>query len=551
MSGTLPLRILLLLSLAAALVRTDEPPSAEAAPLLLRAWGDARGGGAERSGAAAALAGTFEPSVVVRRDMGHPTAAELEMLAALAAEGPLLVARPAASASLRVDPPAPARTERAAAVAFGLAVPPGDSVIVRLSDGAGLVDSVVVTGSPAGRGEAAFRVRPARAGWQEWRVEAGGVTRSTGAWVRATAPPRVLVVSGPPTWESRFTLRALDESGAATEAVIPLGRGLQAGGAGETMPSDSAALARYDAVVILPGAAVNAAALRALQRYTAGGGGVLAVGRTDVWQAFGLSSRAGEPRDVDAGAVRWHLPAELALLPVAELQTPARPLGGAGPGAWVGAVADGEPLLVLGAYGRGRVAGLGVLESWRWRMEGGFVDEHREFWRGLADWLGGDGGGAGRLHLAATTGAVGTPVHISGSGAGGQAPEGIRIERPDGRIERITPLPTGEEGEWRATFAPEREGVYRLAIADDAPAAAFHAREEAEPAPDAAARLALLAWASGGAVVPADSVGAWLEQRQAALGVPPGSGWLRWLLLATLLGLAISEWTTRRLRGQP
>lgn len=542
------LRVAVLMLLAGALLWGDAREAADAAPLLLRA----QGGDPDRA-RDAALAGALAPSLVVRRSAVPPTGAELETLAALAAGAPLLAALPEGG-DLWLEPPRYAQTERAAALRFGVQVRAGDSVRVRLHDGAGVVDSTIVAASAAGRAEGAFRVLPARDGWQEWRVEAAGVERRAGAWVRRAAPPGVLVAAGPPTWESRFVLRALEESGALTGAVMPLGRGLHAGTAGQVLPADSAALTAYDVVVVLPGAAVTAAAVRALERFVAGGGGVLGVGRDDVWRAFGLSARAGQDGVADAGAISWQLPTELAPLPAAELQTPVLPLGAGAPGAYVAAAAGGAPLLALRPFGLGRAAGLGVLESWRWRMEGGMVAEHRDFWRGLVDWLAGEGSGGVRLHLAEHGGPVGAAVHVELHGGPVDGAPTVRIERPGGASERVPARPVrAGEAAWRVAFVPDVAGVYAIGVDDQEPAAAYRALAGAATAAaeDGAARLTLLAYASGGAVVPADSVGAWLDAREAAFGPARGGGVLRWLLLAALLGAAAAEWAVRRLSGVP
>ena len=47
---------------------------------------------------------------------------------------------------------------------------------------------------------------------------------------------------------------------------------------------------------------------------------------------------------------------------------------------------DGQPLMVVGQYGRGRTAALGFDSTWRW-WRGGNRDAHRRFWRQLMLWL--------------------------------------------------------------------------------------------------------------------------------------------------------------------
>ena len=47
---------------------------------------------------------------------------------------------------------------------------------------------------------------------------------------------------------------------------------------------------------------------------------------------------------------------------------------------------DGKPLLVVGGFGRGRVASLAIDETYRW-WRGGKADVHRRFWRQVMLWL--------------------------------------------------------------------------------------------------------------------------------------------------------------------
>lgn len=499
-----------------------------------------------------AFAASAAPAIVVRRATSVPGMVELDALGGIARRAPLLATLPELDAGLRVEAPQAPHAERAAALSFGVRGESGDTILVRLRDAAGVADSVRVEVPATGRAEGVFRLRPSRPGWQEWRVEGAGAAATAGAWVRDAEPPRVLVAAGPPTWESRFLLRALEESGAAIDAALPLGRGLQAGAAGPAVRLSAAALDGYDVVVVLPGAELSGDARSALERYVAGGGGVLAVGRADLWTALGLALGASEEQEVDAGAIAWQLPADLAPLPAAEVRPRARPLDGPGAGAHTAAHAEGQPLLVLRAHGLGRAAGSGFLDTWLWRMEAGRTAEHREFWRSLVDWLAGEGGELPRVHLVETRGPTGVPAAVELFGATDAAVPRVALGRPDGTLERLVPAPDGlRDGVWRAAFLPGREGVYRLRIEDEvAPRAAFRAVAGDAPVADGAARLTLLAHASGGAVVPADSVGRWLDVRYAGVEDATGARWLRWLLLVTLASFVLVEWTGRRLSGR-
>jgi hypothetical protein len=102
----------------------------------------------------------------------------------------------------------------------------------------------------------------------------------------------------------------------------------------------------------------------------------------------------------------------------------------------------------------------------------------------------------------------------------------------------------------RARFIPVQPGEHRLALADGSVRAAFMATADDVAADDATARLALIAWASGGALVRPDSMRAWREAWLAGAAVRRGSAAApRWLLFALIIGAAFSEWIIRRLRG--
>jgi hypothetical protein len=495
--------------------------------------------------------------LAVRRSLEAPSPGELEMLEGVGRRVPLLAALPRGT-GVRAEAPRAPRAERVTALPFEVRGGGGEVVTVRLLDGAGVVDSLALPLDGSGRGEGAFRLRPARAGWQEWRVAVDGVgSQVVGAWVREAAPLRALVASGPPGWESRFLLRALDEAGVESAVVLPLGQGFHAG-ALEAIPSAPGALDGIDVVVILPGAAVDAATGRALEAFTVAGGGVVAVGHPELWRALGVVSegQAGppEPVSVAGAAIGWGLPPELTPLPEAELRSEALPLGRLEPLAFPVAGTESGPLLALRPLGGGRVAALGVLESWRWRMEAGRVEEHREFWSGLLHWLAGVGDDAPPVHLATGVGPIGVPVVLERSSLqDGEGDLPFRLERPDGRSEPIRPA-SGRAGEpLRGAFLPGVGGIHRIEGWAGATPAGFRALEPGDPGErrgDAVARLALLAHRSGGGLVGPEALDRAVEDRLAAAGRGAGAR-LPWLLLAGIVALALGEWTVRRLSGRP
>lgn len=498
------------------------------------------------------LVGTA-PVLVARSATEPPTGAEMDLLRALAERAQLVVALPASLGLVEATAPAAPTADRAAAVRYRVRGAPGDSVLVRLSDQRGALDSVPVRLDAAGQATGAFRVRPPRPGWREWTVAAAGRRASTGAWVDSAAPPRVLVRAGFPGWESRFAVRALEESGAAVSLVQPLGRGLFVGDEGGPVASPSAAPQRYEVVVLLDGAQVDAAERRELAEFVASGGGVLVVGDQIGATPLGIGL-TGATGTLDAARLDWRLPPELTPLPAAQLRTAVQPVVALAPGTTAGARVDESILLALRPLGRGRVAALGVTETWRWRMEAGLPAEHREFWRGLVDWLASAPPGTS-TQVDKSLGVVGSPVAVTVYG-GDASPGEVTLTRPDGAAERLPLVPDSTRpGVLRTAFVPAAAGVHRLATDVDGVSAAFRAvpYTGAVAIEGPWAQLALLAGRSGGGAVPADSLRAEVARRTGPT-VDSAGAW-RWitdprLLFLLLLGFAGTEWTIRRLRGR-
>jgi len=493
------------------------------------------------------------PALLVRESERAPGAAEMDALAAAAGRVPLLVRLPAGAVWVRVDPPQRPTAGRAAAIPFSVRVPGRDSVVVRLGDAGGVLDSVRVAPGPDGAAAGAFRVRPPRAGWREWTVEAAGRSGRTGAWVAPGAAPRVLVAAGAPSWESRFVVRALEESGATVELSQPLGRGLAVRQGGGGVPADATALARFDAVLVLEGGDPDAARRAALADYASRlGGGVLRVGGGGAGP-LRAADGSGAAAAVAGELVRWTLPAELAALPPARVRSASTPVGRPVPGAMVAASGPGGALLALRPAGRGRTAALGLTETWRWRMEAGRVAEHREFWRSLVDWLAAAPRDSLAVEVPEPVGAVGAAAAVrvfAPAGRAGPLPR-LVLARPGGRRESLPLAPDPRRpGTLRARFVPDRPGVYTLGFGGAPPVAGFRA-DSGAAAPDAWARLALLAARSGGAALPGPAFAAELARRQAALPRPgrAASPW-RLGLLAAAAALAVLEWTVRRFGGR-
>jgi hypothetical protein len=511
-----------------------------------------------------------DAALLVRATEDPPDMRALDALAGMSIAAPLLAALPTVP-RLTASLPRQLVTGRAAGLAFSLTGVPGARERVRLLDSRGAVlDSVDLELNTAGRGQGAFRVRPVREGWHEWRLQRGVETRTAAGWALPERSPRVLLAAGPPAAESRFAVRALEEAGAAVELRQPLGHGLTAGAVRVSLPVDAAQLAGFDVVIVLHGAVLDETRRAALQHYVMQyGGGVLIATRDPLLQRLGLAEGAQpDARSVGASSVIWSLPPELTPLPAGDEVSAAEPLVAAAAAFTAAADAQGSALLVLRSAGHGRAAALGLRESWHWRVAGGRIDEHREFWRSLVDWL------APRppvphVDVPYTIVETGLPVQVDVD-AGTPLPP-LRLRRPDGAAE---PLPrsvgTADRAYYR--FLPADTGLHAVLLPGDsvlaavralaagsraartarAPmagaAAADHAAAgAAASSAEAGALLALLADASGGRAMPGSELEAAVRTYSAAPPVP-----VQWRipLLLLLLGTAVFDWSLRRLRGR-
>jgi len=533
------LRALVLLLLAAALVLPGVWRDPAAMPATFRVR-DAT----TPAEIARAATGGVPPTLIVRATTRAPSAAELEALAAASERAPLVAALPAGSPAVAVDPPARPLAGRAAALVFHLRDAARDSVLVRLSEGGSVIDSARVRTNAAGRASGAFRVRPPRSGWREWSVEMGGARGRTGAWVDSAGAPRVLVRAGMPGWEAKFAVRALEESGARVDVRYDLGRGLgvvQGSGAAIT----TAALAPFDAVVVLDGAPLSGGEAAALADFAASrGGGVLLAG--DRAGALGVVRGRSATVPVDGSLVFWSAPAELAPLPGVRVRASAVPFAALATGTTLAASTAQGGVFAVRPLGRGRAAALALTDTWRWRMEAGEVDGHRAFWRGVVDWLASAPRGGATVRVEPAIGEVGARQDVAVYAAGDPPPH-LLLARPGGGTDTL-PLRADRRGVLRASFVPAREGVHTLALPGGAIAAAFRAASGAE---GAWARLTILAHRSGGTAVPESALARVVAERAGASGnAPPGLP-PRWLLLIALIVLAGAEWAIRRFSGQP
>ena len=465
---------------------------------------------------------------------------------------------------LSVTAPERAVAGRAAVLDVAVRAAAGESVVVRWRGAVGDGDSTTVVPDERGVARAGLGVRPTRGGWQAWTVSAGPDTVEVGAWARPARPLRVRALVGTPGAESRYALRALEEAGMQVEAVVELGR------ADIASPSTDPSAA--DVWLLIGDPEVGAAGRAQMADFVASGGGVVlapageAFGPEDATGAlmavWGLGNGLTREAALAAGdTVAWSLPATLSPLPAAP--APVRvATREAGTGRSVGNV-DGVPVAILSTPGVGRVAWSGISESWRWRMEGGAVEAHRAWWRGLIEWA---ASGVREPIVAHVPTAVvpGTLITVRLEAvrpADARWPEAVDLTRPDGRTERlpVAPTPSGQAGSdagasRRARFLADVPGEYRLSWAEDAETGLLVG--DGAPAPDPA-DVALLALASGtaqspGRPLPPDGApGPDDRPRDARPWSPDGHRPLPAALAYALAALLLAEWALRRRAGGP
>jgi len=288
---------------------------------------------------------------------GIPDARTRAMLRAVRASGHTLrIAAPTALAAVAVS----AEQEWRASGGTRLQVVSSDTVRQVVSDAAGLIDSIAIVSTGL----------MTRAGPLQGALRVG---RAAASPLASTAPveARVLVL-GAATWESRFLIAAIEESGWPVDAAVSLSPRV-------TITQGAARLplrARHAIVVILPGAPASAVAL--LPAFVRSGGGLVIVG--EAARASGLASvRAGAPGITlsgEAGAEASDEPRHgLDLVPITVLADGSVPLESR----------DGRVAVAARRLGAGRVIQVGYDNSWLWRMGGN--DEspvaHRRWWTAL------------------------------------------------------------------------------------------------------------------------------------------------------------------------
>lgn len=240
----------------------------------------------------------------------------------------------------------------------------GDSTRGVLRDGAGSIDSLQLD-------SAGYR---ARSGPVQGYIgiDAAGV-RGAALPLAASLPAEARVlVTGSATWESRFVVAALEESGWLVDVAVSLSPRVTVAQGPTRIPSRS----RHAIVIVLAGTPPSV--LAALPAFVRSGGGVVIVG--EAARAGALAAiRAGSPGATisgDVGAEASRLPKNgLDLVPVATLAAGSVVLESRG----------ARPAVVARRIGAGRVVQVGYENSWLWRMAGNddAPAAHRRWWNAL------------------------------------------------------------------------------------------------------------------------------------------------------------------------
>jgi hypothetical protein len=237
--------------------------------------------------------------------------------------------------------------------------PAGASVAI--SDAVGPVDSVVA------RSGGATIVAP---------LTTGTIT-AVSAIHRASANPRdslvlrrVLVI-GRATWEAKFVITALEESGWLVDARLSVAPGIEIAQGAPSAPDTT----RHLAVIVLDPPAARVAS--AIARYVRGGGGAIIAGEGGHATSLGAiaagrnGSRVRPSSIAFADAAPRRALAFFAIAPRADA---------------IALEEQGERVAVAARrVDAGRVVQLGYDETWRWRLGGGnrAVDAHGSWWSTL------------------------------------------------------------------------------------------------------------------------------------------------------------------------
>jgi hypothetical protein len=373
---------------------------------------------------------------------------------------------------------------------------------------------------------------------------------------------RVLVFEPRPSWALTFVRQALERD--PTLEVDVLGRtsrGVVTRTAGAPGRVASAALDRFDAVVVGAPEALTEAEVQVLELFAGERGGAVVLQpdrrpsgayarRLLVATTFDealldrpspLTTTAGELRASEMAIARAWPPG------VTPLATRA--------------AGDGEqPVIASWTRGEGRVVFSGALDGWRYRAADGVAFE--EFWQSLVATLAAAAPRPIELSIEPAVTSPGDPVRVTARVRGASA-AGRRLDAPpvsaalvleDGTRQFVRMWPTAAEGWFEARLVAPGAGRHVLRAAAGpwtADAPVLVADGTRQPRGIDRPMLTRIAIASGGVVVDGDDLApldAHLRDRKvtlAAVAHPMRSAW--WF--TACIGALCGEWAWRRRRG--
>ena len=417
------------------------------------------------------------------------------------------------------------------------------------------------------------------------------LTAETNIQVRKE-PLRVLLVQGPPTYESRFLAAALMRTPGVACQLYRQTLQTNEGASKHVLPPDlysDEGKAVFD-VLLLADAdpeLLGRQWLQSANQFVQDGGGLALIAGRYIPSAYvGYSVDPWFPMEIARGG-KW--------LQESFQPAPVNVQAGGAPADLIGTWAAGEgwrrlapwqryyaaeelkansipivvksneslqeepvPIVTLHAHGLGRVAFQAGDETWRWRRLAGDA-VMLAYWTPLLRGLAGRGE-TPRLELSGTRAAVGEPVSIRllhGNDSFDDPSRELRVTEPDGR-ETLLSFQSNDANRQEQVFTPRTTGTHQVEVVGsiEIPPLAF---EAVLPNKEAMGRvniagLARAAEAAGGAWLASptfESISAILEskplphatvQRQSEV-VSSGS------LLTVLLALLCLGWYTRRMRG--
>ena len=232
-----------------------------------------------------------------------------------------------------------------------------------------------------------------------------------------------------------------------------------------------------------------------------------------------------------------------------------------------------EPLLVVHRYGKGRSAALPTASTWRWQMQLPTEDlRHERFWRQLVRWLAASAPNPVDINLEQDLFSPGEEMQVTVNiydtefrPLDAAAVTG-RITDPTGLSSEVALQPAlTEPGAYVATYVPQEQGVYELAVtaeAEGVPVGAytrsFLVRSSKQEYHDATLKrpfLASLAEASNGIYYDVAEVGTLpdnLRGRRTSTSIYRAEYlWDMPLLFLLVIILLSAEWLYRRRKGMP